>query len=91
MVSRLVTPGIQLADVYPNPAMDNVTLRVVSKEETNSIFNIYDGRGQVLLSEKRFLPKGPSEVEFDLTSLPAGMYFVKEAGASRYNNFVIMR
>jgi len=91
MVSKLVTTRIKLADVYPNPVMDNMTLRVVSKEETNSVFNIYDGRGQLVLSENRLLPQGASEVEFDLSDLPAGMYFVKEVKSVQYFNFVIMR
>lgn len=78
-------------DIYPNPALDHITLSVIAQEEKMATFNIYDGRGQVLLSEKRFLPQGSSEVGFELSSLPMGMYFVKEAGASKYQNFVIMR
>ncbi len=86
-----VSPTLQIQGVYPNPAKDNITIRVIAPEEKSSIFNVYDGRGQLLLSEKRDLPQGASEEEFDLSNLPVGMYFVKEAGASQYYNFVIMR
>ncbi len=86
-----VAKAVNIHDVYPNPAMDNITIRVIAPEEKSSVFNVYDGRGQLLLSEKRDLPQGSLEVEFDLSDLPAGMYFVKEAGAKQYYNFVIMR
>ena len=89
--SLSVAKTVSIHDVYPNPAMDNITIRIITPEEKSSLFNVYDGRGQLLLSEKRDLPQGASEVEFDLSDLPAGMYFVKEAGASKYYNFVIMR
>ncbi len=89
--SLSVAKAVNIHDVYPNPAIDNITIRVIAPEDKSSQFNVYDGRGQLLLSEKRDLPQGASEVEFDLSNLPAGMYFVKEAGASQYYHFVIMR
>ena len=83
--------GAEIQGVYPNPVMDNFTLRVVSVDEKETSFNIYDARGQRLLSEKRYLPQGVSEVDFDVSELPAGMYFVKAEGMNAYHNFVIMR
>jgi len=76
---------------YPNPAVDFLKLSIVSSSGGMNVFNIYDGRGQLLLSEKRFLPQGVSEVEFDVSELPVGAYFVKNGGARMYQSFVIMR
>ncbi len=83
--------GTEIQGVYPNPVMDNFTLRVVSVDEKETSFNIYDARGQRLLSEKKYLPQGVSEVDFDVSELPAGMYFVKAEGMNAYHNFVIIR
>ncbi len=77
--------------LYPNPAHEHIVVEIMSKRKKESAIDVYDACGQLLLSEKRDLPQGASEVEFDLSNLPAGMYFVKEAGASQYYHFVIMR
>lgn len=79
-----------ICDVYPNLATDNITLRVI-KEDRDAVFNVFDGRGQLLLSENNFLPQGASEVEFKLSELPAGLYIVKGDGVRQHSNFVIMK
>ena len=81
--------AIRLA--YPNPAVDFLTVNISSRTARKSIINIYDGRGQLLLSGKRYLVQGVSEVTIDVSGLPVGTYFVKEAGAKSYQSFVIMR
>ncbi|HHB78598.1 MAG TPA: HYR domain-containing protein [Saprospiraceae bacterium] len=76
-------------DIYPNPADDYITVRLTNPQEKNIQFKIYDARGQVFLSEKRTLPRGASELEFEITKLPAGMYFL-QLGQGEYRRFVKM-
>lgn len=75
--------------IYPNPADDFITVRLTNDQELEADFIIYDARGQVFLAEKRSLPKGASELDFEITNLPAGMYFL-QLGHGEYQRFVKM-
>ena len=76
-------------EIYPNPAADYITVRLTNDKELDANFTIYDARGQVFLTEKRNLPKGASELEFEISNLPAGMYFL-QLGQGEYQRFVKM-
>ena len=87
MANQFFKPSIHA--IYPNPADDFITVRLTNDKELDATFTIYDARGQVFLSENRNLPKGASELEFEITKLPAGMYFL-QLGHGEYQRFVKM-
>ena len=84
---RFFKPAIH--GIYPNPAEDLITARFTNNQEKDVEFLILDVRGHVFLSEKRSLPQGASELSFDITNLPAGMYFLKMENGE-YQRFVKM-
>ncbi len=91
LVGSSSVEGGTLVSLYPNPVNGFLHLSLSLMEAKVLFFTIYDARGQRLLSEKKYLPQGVSEVDFDVSELPAGMYFVKAEGMNAYHNFVIMR
>lgn len=76
-------------DIYPNPANDFITARVILKKGSAINVSIYDARGQVFLSEKKQLPKGASNLNFNIHDLPAGMYIL-QLGNGEYKRFAKM-
>jgi len=87
MATQFFKPSIH--SIYPNPADDYITVRLTNDKELDANFTIYDARGQVFLTEKRTLPKGASELEFEISNLPTGMYFL-QLGQGTYQRFVKM-
>ncbi|HHB78059.1 MAG TPA: HYR domain-containing protein, partial [Saprospiraceae bacterium] len=73
--------------LYPNPADDLITIRLISPMEQALSLRVYDFMGQEVLAQKATFPKGPSEISLDIAHLPAGQYFVKVNG-SRYEDIL---
>ena len=70
----------QFYALYPNPAGDLITIRLIIKTEQHLSFRIYDFMGQEVLSQKENNAKGPIEVSLDISQLPEGQYFVRVTG-----------
>ena len=66
--------------LFPNPADDLITIRLLVKEEQNISFQVIDFLGHEVLSQKTIYPKGPLEVSIDISKLPEGQYFVRAIG-----------
>lgn len=81
------TTKTSIYDVYPNPAADLLAVRLTTDQARSVLFTISDARGQVFLSEKRELDLGPSTEQFDVSELPAGLYFI-QMGPYTYKRFV---
>lgn len=65
--------------LYPNPASEFVTLRLKDKGEHGGYAQVIDLLGVVALNVK---VRGSMEQRIDVSSLPAGAYFVRFNGAS---------
>ncbi len=66
--------GIHLsASVFPNPAINNFTLKVENTPLKNLSFELYDSRGQVLLSKKVEAEETPVE----LSGLASSYYLLR--------------
>lgn len=61
--------------VYPNPAIDNVTIGVNANGE-NLLINIMDTKGAVVKSYSQASVTGWNSIELDITDLVPGVYFV---------------
>jgi hypothetical protein len=63
--------------LYPNPATDRLNVEVPMSEEAEVMVNIIDPSGKSLISTTRALGKTDNRIEFDLSNLATGMYFVQ--------------
>lgn len=74
--------------VYPNPAQDNITVKLDSYWKIGDILTVYDNTGAARVSNHQV--KGNVEV-MNISSLPAGMYIISisnKAGARDIIKFV---
>ena len=64
-------------DIYPNPVVNNVYVRVTIKESSNFIIDIINQYGQTYYSNKKQLTVGKHLLSFNTSSLTQGMYFLR--------------
>lgn len=63
-------------DVYPNPAVDNVVLKINSQKTVFSKLSIFNALGALVLEKEIFVSEGKNNFELDLTNLSSGIYVV---------------
>jgi hypothetical protein len=74
------TPQIQLeAVVFPNPTVQNVTLRIKDLDFTDLNFMLFDGVGRII-SKGKILK---NETQIEMANLPAANYFLKVANTNK--------
>ena len=75
-----ITSGVQLVAIYPNPAHDFITARMISGNDVEVTFTIISAQGQTKVVTIDQLTKGANEVDFEIQDLMPGMYFLKATG-----------
>lgn len=82
-------PNIRLeAIVYPNPAQNNIILKIVSSEQQNYKYELFDTRGRLLLQN---LTTG-IETSIPLESFPSSTYILMvRSGKSLLKSFKIIK
>lgn len=65
--------------LYPNPAHDRLKIKFNLAKESKIEFGIRDVNGKVMIRTDRDdpFPSGLNQIEVDIHSLPAGVYFLK--------------
>jgi hypothetical protein len=71
--------GIEVMTLYPNPAVDDVNLRIVSKAEGLFTVHIFDQRGNMHLSKSEQIKSGNNQFNLDISNLSPGIYLVQVA------------
>lgn len=77
--------------LYPNPVTDALTINVVQNSESiDNGYTIYSATGTVITAKKLGKQVGSYQERVDLSSVPAGMYFVEVAadGARSTKKFI---
>jgi len=69
-------PSLDFMKVYPNPSDGRVFVELSGELEGESILEILDLMGKVLL-QKRFPPYFLIKEEFNMSDRPAGIYFIR--------------
>ena len=82
------TEGLQAGSFYPSPASENVTLDVQSNFEGQVSATIFDVTGRVVDTRNVAVHAGNSPVNFDISALASGTYFVRLLGK---DNLTLMR
>ncbi|MEM6318629.1 MAG: T9SS type A sorting domain-containing protein [Bacteroidota bacterium] len=77
-----------LQQVYPNPTVDELTVRLFSKKTTETALTIYDLHGKIMSQRQETLTTGTQLITIPVSNLPAGMYFLEMAEEGRYRRSV---
>lgn len=73
---------VSAVSVYPNPAVDNITVGFTSKDNQDLTVNVFGIDGALLMSNQLKAQAGQnSRVTFDVENLASGMYLVQIQGA----------
>ena len=78
--------------IYPNPTKDLINIELVSSNEQNVSFSLYDAMGRTvrgIVSKKMDL--GVNNFQFNLTNLPKGTYYIKiNDGEQEINKLIVL-
>ncbi|NUM49778.1 MAG: T9SS type A sorting domain-containing protein [Flavobacteriales bacterium] len=77
--------NIELISVFPNPADDNITFLLMSKEEMTCTINIFNALGQVVESYNLNIKKGENKIRHSVNKLSSGVNLI---GISLNGKFV---
>lgn len=69
-----------LRSIVPNPASEMIQIDYTALQEETVQFKIYGGDGQLVLNQSIDLAEGQNLLPFDISALPAGVYFCMANG-----------
>jgi hypothetical protein len=69
--------SLEITNVFPNPAAEVLNLVIGSPESKNASFVITDVMGRNMFSETKRIVAGHSNISINVSTLPAGTYFIK--------------
>ncbi len=69
--------GNTVVMLYPNPAVDKVSLRIISSTLHTATFGIFDYAGRTLMQKEAQVGIGTTSISFTISSLSKGVYFIK--------------
>jgi len=69
---------------FPNPAKDNLTLKIISNSATNAKILVYDSFGKLVISDRQNLISGVNIIVLNTENLIDGVYFVKVFSNKNY-------
>lgn len=78
---KTVNHTVTELSVYPNPVVDYVTV-TYNTTERNSVINVYDVAGSLVMSDKAEREIGHNETKVNMSELMSGIYFVKVGTAT---------
>lgn len=64
-------------DIYPVPAMNDLTLNYTCPESGMANINIFDHNGGIVYTEQEMFAAGENMVKLDISILPKGIYFIE--------------
>jgi len=88
-------PDLSLDNLFPNPALDKVTLAINNQKETNQVpLQIFDAFGKNIFNKEILLEKGMNFLTINTTEFSEGVYLVVLPNGSHQNlvkRFIKMR
>jgi hypothetical protein len=84
-LAALLDPSLELVkmEIYPNPAVDHITLAITLLDDNGAQGSIINMWGQVLKVEKFNSPQGDQKLAFNFGTLAIGVYTVKVVANGR--------
>jgi hypothetical protein len=82
IISGIEDPELIVNDyiLYPNPTYSSLNLTLSLKKSCKAFTSIYNSSGQLMISKKLELVTGENKIDFELTHLPKGLYFIEIKG-----------
>lgn len=77
IVSAMYNPGKLLLKVYPNPAVNTVSVDLFSPSKGHAEFQVYNLAGFMVYGKKEKAAQGPNRISLDTEGLPSGLYILK--------------
>ncbi len=80
--------GINSIEIFPNPIKNNLSLQFVSKQNEILNYDILSSNGQILksLSNSINAVEGINQIQFDLSDLNSGLYYIQIKGTNTLIN-----
>lgn len=72
--------AITLSNLYPNPAKNKLNVMIAAPSNDKVNIQISDLAGQILLQQATTVLNGDNKISVDVTTLPAGSYFIRAKG-----------
>lgn len=76
-------PGMDIVQVFPNPAADMVTFLLGSTERVDINIRIYDKLGRIVMQDAKHIENDLTQYSVDISSYPAGVYTICVAANDR--------
>ncbi|MBL4752568.1 MAG: T9SS type A sorting domain-containing protein [Flavobacteriales bacterium] len=73
---------LNLLQLYPVPALNNITALLFSAEQTQMSIRVYDMLGRAVLDREYAVEEGENKISIDLSSMAAGVYVFRVATQS---------
>ena len=77
--------------LIPNPAHDQATLMIYATQEQQAVIQVIDMLGKVHLGGTYTLSSGNTQIPLQLTSLPAGSYWVRITQEGQLSNLKMVK
>jgi hypothetical protein len=89
--SAIVLPVLDLA-VFPNPATDQINLKISRAIEGTVQIDLFDASGKILISQRADASSMYTRYELDYSDIPSGIYFLKLTNKnSNYWRKIVLR
>ncbi|MEZ4934399.1 MAG: DUF4331 family protein [Saprospiraceae bacterium] len=79
-VDALIGKPSSFSNVYPQPAANQVTFELQLENDLNTNIQILDAAGNILETHATNLNAGFNQVQFNISDLSSGMYFIQVEG-----------
>ena len=74
-------------DIYPNPVVEDVNIRLLVKEPANTTFILYDSHGRLIQTKELGMISSQTIESMNLSSYPSGTYLIR----IKTNNEIVTR
>ncbi len=75
-------------NLYPNPVLNNLSLKYISDYNQNANIAISDATGKIVLNQNVALSASSNEIKLNISSLQAGNYFLTISTSKSGNNTI---
>ncbi len=82
IVIKGAAEGLEIVNIFPNPAVKNLTVKVAAVASEDVQLHIMDVQGKSIIQSTHKLVNGENLINVNVGNLPSGTYFIKVAGKS---------
>lgn len=86
--NRVQNMNEDIFSLFPNPTNENITVVTNSSANQKSIAFITDVRGNIVHTEQLYLVEGYNQFDFDTSTLPTGVYFLRFENSTLVHRFL---